>query len=78
MMMSPPFRLTRAVLFVLLCTGLLSACGKRGALDPPPGSEQAKQAETGQNSGSISPTGGGKRVPILPPKRDLPIDVLLD
>lgn len=82
-MMSHPFRLTRAVVFALLCAGLLTACGKRGALDPPPGSEQAAKEQAkaqgaGQNNGSISPTGGQKKIPILPPKRDLPIDILLD
>lgn len=57
---------------------LLAGCGKRGQLDPPPGAEpppksQADQAATGREALTRP-----KRVPITAPKRDLPIDFLLD
>ncbi len=65
------------ILVVALAAGtLLSACGKRGPLEPPPGTTAAP-AETnadGTARGELRP----KRTPILPPKRDLAIDRLLD
>ncbi len=65
------------ILVVALAAGtLLSACGKRGPLEAPP-STTAAPAETnadGTARGELRP----KRTPILPPKRDLFIDRLLD
>jgi predicted small lipoprotein YifL len=73
--------MTKATLFrisvvVLLAGSVLTACGKRGQLDAPPGSAPAPKAETSQESSSqgLRP----KRTPIVPPKRDLIIDRLLD
>lgn len=74
-------RLLRLTFVSLLAVGLLTACGKRGHLDPPPSSQQA--ASGGQNvDGTAQPGqarfGGSKRTPITPPKRDLIIDGILD
>lgn len=60
----------KIVLVALLAGGLLTACGKRGALEPPPGSQQAQGAEQGQ--------GGKKKEAPAAPKRSLPIDFILD
>ena len=80
--MSRPVRL--AFVMILLAGGL-AACGKRGPLEPPPGSEaarpnqeQAGAATTGARPAGETRIGGNKRVPITPPKRDLLIDRLLD
>lgn len=69
----------------LLVTGL-TACGKRGPLEPPPGSEAArpKQEQTAATGAADerrpgeTRLGGSKRTPITPPKRELLIDRLLD
>lgn len=67
----------RLMLLTLALAGGLAACGKRGQLEAPPGSSVAPKAEaaggTDAKSG-IKP----KRTPIVPPKRDLFIDRLLD
>jgi predicted small lipoprotein YifL len=75
-------------LSLVLVLGLgLSACGKRGPLEPPAGSQPAKvnaaeADKTGAAAGSTQPgqtkLGGKKRVPITPPKRDLFIDGILE
>ncbi len=73
------------VVSTLLVTGL-AACGKRGPLEPPPGSEAArpKQEQTAgtgaadQRPAGETRLGGSKRTPITPPKRELLIDRLLD
>ena len=57
---------------MLLALGLsLSACGRRGPLDPPPGAFNTPQ-------GTIELDAQGR--PLAPPgeKKRLPIDVLLD
>lgn len=77
---------------VLLVSLGLSACGKRGQLEPPPGQTEAartakaeakvkaKEAGTPIDTSTSDTTklGSKKRVPITPPKRDLFIDGLLD
>lgn len=75
-------------LSLVLVLGLgLSACGKRGPLEPPPGSQPAKvkaaepdKADPAANGAqpSHNKLGGKKRVPITPPKRDLFIDGILE
>jgi len=60
-------------LLVLVCAFALSACGKRGPLDAPPGLEKPK-TEAGEEKGGIKP----KRTPITAPKRDLLIDSILE
>jgi len=51
----------------------LAACGKRGHLEPPPAENGAPQEKASQTK-----LGGAKRAPIKAPKRDLPIDWILD
>lgn len=63
-------RFLRLSLVALLAAGLLTACGKRGALDPSPGATEQKEDK--------SSSGLNKRTPITAPKRDLLIDRLLD
>ena len=64
-------RLARLTLVITVLALGLSACGKRGHLEPPP-------SETGASAkGAQTKTGGTKRVPITPPKRDLAIDWIL-
>jgi predicted small lipoprotein YifL len=77
--------LLRLTFVSFLAIGTLTACGKRGHLEPPPGSQQAASgeqkaagaAQPGQNTGQTR-LGGSKRTPITPPKRDLIIDGILD
>lgn len=84
-------RMLRLSLVLLLTAGGLAACGKRGPLEPPGGREAAKQqqqaeaktadqkAGDGKAGDNAAPKAGGKkRIPITPPKRDLPIDILLE
>ena len=84
-------RLVPLSLALFLSLGL-AACGKRGPLEPPPGSapvsaaekadaKKAEKAEAKAGEGTQPATiklGAKKRVPITPPKRDLLIDRLLD
>ena len=61
-----------AALSALLALGLtLSACGRKGPLDPPPGTVMTPQ-------GPIELDSSGR--PIAPPgeKKRIPLDVLLD
>ena len=66
------------ILMLALAAGtLLAACGKRGPLEPPPGAAASPAAETNAD-GTARDGLRPKRTPILPPKRDLFIDRLLD
>ncbi|MCA3594206.1 MAG: lipoprotein [Methylobacterium sp.] len=66
------------ILVVALAAGtLLTACGRRGPLEPPPGTASAP-AESTNPDGTARDGLRNKRTPILPPKRDLFIDRLLD
>lgn len=61
----------------------LSGCGRRGPLEPPPGSAQAKQAEdrkaASEASGNPLMQGGTRRPPpIQRPKEPFILDPLLD
>lgn len=78
-------RVLRSSLVVFLLAGGLAACGKRGHLEPPPGTPAAAPAQTAPAQGQTTAPGAGqtklggsKRTPIVPPKRDLVIDRLLD
>lgn len=53
----------------------LAACGKRGQLDPPPDAPKAAPATGAEATNKV---GGRKKTPITAPKRDLPIDWILD
>lgn len=66
-------RISRLAFIAFVAVGLLSACGKRGLLEPPP-----SQAEANNPEGEKRQDGNRKRVPIVPPKRDLPIDWILE
>jgi predicted small lipoprotein YifL len=75
-------KMTKATLFrisvvALLAGTMLSACGKRGALDAPPGLEPAPQPTAAPGAPGAAAS-RPKRTPITPPKRDLFIDRLLD
>lgn len=63
------------LMVALLAGGLLTACGKRGPLEAPPTAEQIERA---RNPDGTSRRPEGTRGPIQPPKRDLPIDFILD
>ncbi|MCA0401891.1 MAG: hypothetical protein LCH38_13865 [Proteobacteria bacterium] len=71
-------RLLRIAFVTFLATGALTACGKRGHLEPPP----AQKADSGEANAGDRPAqtklGGAKRTPITPPKRDLIIDGILE
>jgi predicted small lipoprotein YifL len=78
-------RLVRLALVSTLLAGGLAACGKRGQLEPPPGTESARpkqeqpaSATGGDRRPGETRIGGSKRVPITPPQRELLIDRLLD
>ncbi|KAF0227090.1 MAG: hypothetical protein FD175_2852 [Beijerinckiaceae bacterium] len=84
-------RIVRLSLVLFLMAGGLSACGKRGQLDPPPSQKQAVEdaeaaapapkaagAKATEASGGQTKLGARKRIPITPPKRELLIDRLLD
>ena len=74
---------------LLLALGV-AACGRKGGLDPPPaasaaGVQPAAQAESAQPrsiSSGLAPTGARGSSKTLPPppspKRDIPIDFLLN
>lgn len=75
---------TRRTVLRLAAVGLvlgLAACGKRGPLEPPPGSADAaksQKAQDGQQQGIPGIKGAKKRPPpITPPKRDFFLDFLL-
>jgi predicted small lipoprotein YifL len=77
-------RLLRLALVLTLVSVGLSACGKRGQLDPPPGvkSEAGAKSEAGKTDAAPAGNGqtkigGKKRVPLTVPKKDLPIDWIL-
>ena len=71
--------------FVLLGSVLaLAACGRRGPLEPPPGSAQAKRTAEQAEAKSENPAAGvgmrpGSRrpPPLERPKRDFVLDPLL-
>lgn len=69
--------LPRLALVAILAGGLLTACGKRGQLEPPPGSTPAQPQQT-TGTGSSAEGLKSKRTPITAPKRALPIDFILD
>lgn len=77
-------RTTRRVLLVAGLAAALAACGRKGALEPPPGSEQGKQLEQRRNAqseqtGTPNLRGGGRRPPpIQRPKESFILDPLLD
>lgn len=73
-MPAPP----RLVLIALLAASLLVGCGKRGQLDPPPVAEPPPKSQADQTATGREALTRPKRVPITAPKRDLPIDFLLD
>jgi predicted small lipoprotein YifL len=73
-------RTLRLSLVLMLLAAGLAACGKRGQLDPPGGQKQAEAApaQTGEAASGQTRLGGKKRIPITAPKRDLPIDFILE
>ena len=66
-------RIARLALVVTVLAIGLAACGKRGHLEPPPAENGAPQEKASQTK-----LGGAKRAPIKAPKRDLPIDWILE
>lgn len=76
----------RLVLFstVLALAAGTAACGRRGPLEPPPGSAQAKraaeqaEAKSENPAASVGGRAGNRRPPPLErPKRDFVLDPLL-
>lgn len=70
--------LLRVSIVALLAGSVLTACGKRGQLDAPPGSGSAPKADDANPQAGAQQGLKPKRTPIVPPKRDLIIDRLLD
>ncbi|MCA0422294.1 MAG: lipoprotein [Proteobacteria bacterium] len=74
---------TRRAALRLAAVGLvlgLAACGKRGPLEPPPGSADAAKSQKSQDDQQGIPglKGAKKRPPpVTPPKRDFFLDFLL-
>ncbi len=69
-----PF-LRLAAIGVLVAALGLTACGRKGALDPPPGAALNDQAIVG--GGQVMGSDGKPRAPIGPDKR-IPLDNLLN
>jgi predicted small lipoprotein YifL len=78
----PPHSPTKVTLRMAAALGLLAlvltGCGKRGQLDPPPDAEPPAKSQAEQTATGREALTRPKRVPITAPKRDLPIDFLLD
>lgn len=69
----------------LIAVGLmLSGCGRKGALDAPPGgyastADGAPQEETAGGGGEVIRQGNVRGLPIIRgPKKDIPLDALLN
>lgn len=72
-------RTLRLSLVLMLMAGGLAACGKRGQLEPPGGQKQGvEDATPASDTAGQTKIGGKKRIPITAPKRDLPIDFILE
>ena len=74
-------RTVRLSLVLMLIAGGLAACGKRGQLEPPGSQKQAAEDGTpapANDTANQTKLGGKKRIPIVAPKRDLPIDFILE
>ena len=69
--------LLRFTFLALMASSLLTACGKRGHLDPPPGAEKQNAAPMSEDD-QKNEAGKPKRTPIVAPKRDLLIDRILE
>lgn len=76
--------LTRRILGLGLAAGLalaVAGCGKKGPLEPPPGSPDAPKAAPADatQGGIVTLRGGAKKrpPPIKPPKDDFFLDFLL-
>lgn len=68
------------VLSILALTGLtLAGCGRRGDLEPPPGSLKPSQGETERQIGSGSPVDAVpvRRDKIVPPRDPFVLDKIL-
>ena len=83
----------RLAITLVAIVGGVAACGKRGVLEPPSGAtpSQASAAQSAAPAAGAEPAkagappahrqtriGGNKRVPLTAPKRDLPIDWILE
>jgi len=76
---TPPRNLVRMTLLTVLMGLALSACGRKGPLEPPPSAiEQAKPAATA-DTGIMPPVGAKKPETKAPPPPDKPffLDFLL-
>jgi len=82
----PVLRVATAAVLLMALGLTLTACGRKGPLDPPPGSQPYPQSSSQQSSSqSGTPTASGLMSPqqqrdLAPPgpNRRLPIDALLD
>jgi predicted small lipoprotein YifL len=72
-------RLARiAVIGVLAATLGLAGCGRKGALDPPPGAAAAEAKDVPPDATPERSPNYDPNVPPAGPKRRLPIDILID
>ena len=74
-----------AMIGVLAAAGLLSGCGRKGALDPPPGGIQLEPASmrtpvTSRAGAPVQPQYDEEGKPIAPPgqRKNFPADFLID
>jgi predicted small lipoprotein YifL len=81
---NPPFRLCLAAIGVLAAAALLTGCGRKGALDPPPGGwvipAGPGTTPVTQKAGTAVEEYDADGKPIAPPgpKRRIPADWLID
>ena len=75
----------RLVAVLVVVAGAAASCGRKGALEPPPGAsaqvgaegdQKAEQAP--QSSSGISAFRAKKPKPVLPPKTPSPLDWILE
>jgi predicted small lipoprotein YifL len=73
-----------AIVAALFAAFALSACGRKGALDEPPGALNNVNAGTevapvAEERGTVLRAGSDKQLPVIRgPNKKIPLDVLLD
>ncbi len=76
-MTTRPSKIACLVLLGLSCAVIVSGCGRRGALEPPPGSDarsQTRQTSTSQTSDSQTGASGFGASPAFRPARETEIE----
>ncbi len=68
---------------LVLVAGVASSCGRKGALEPPPGASaqagaQGQEQKPAQSSGGLSGLRPKKPAPVAPPKTPSILDPILE